>query len=72
MMKLFETSIWNQLTQIDLTDAKSFLLKWLNLRSIGMVTLALGASFITYKTIRIYLLRRKYSHIPGPNTNGYF
>nr|UOU03254.1 cytochrome P450 3049B2 [Brachionus rubens] len=24
----------------------------------------------TYKTIQIYLLRRKYSHIPGPKTNG--
>ncbi len=29
------------------------------------------ASFILYKAIRIFLLRRKYRHIPGPPTKGY-
>lgn len=29
---------------------------------------ALG--FLIYKTIRIYLMRREYAHIPGPPTKG--
>jgi hypothetical protein len=29
------------------------------------------ASFILYKAIRIYFLRKKYQHIPGPPTQGY-
>ncbi|CAF0954298.1 unnamed protein product [Brachionus calyciflorus] len=31
---------------------------------------AFGLGLIGYKTIRIYLLRRKYRHIPGPKTRG--
>lgn len=27
---------------------------------------------LAYKTVKIYLLRRKYRHIPGPPTNGLF
>jgi hypothetical protein len=30
----------------------------------------LTASFILYKAGKIYLIRRKYRHIPGPKTNG--
>jgi hypothetical protein len=31
----------------------------------------LASSYIIYKTIRIYLIRRKYRHIPGPPTKGF-
>ncbi len=31
----------------------------------------LPTSFILYKAIRIYFLRTKYRHIPGPPTKGY-
>ena len=29
-----------------------------------------GLTFVGYKTLKIYLLRRKYRHIPGPKTHG--
>ena len=27
-------------------------------------------SYVVYKTVRFYLKKRKYRHIPGPPTNG--
>lgn len=39
-------------------------------KSILSVVLGAGLSFIVYKTLKIYLLRRKYRHIPGPKTQG--
>jgi hypothetical protein len=30
------------------------------------------ASSALYKTAKIYLLRRKYRHLPGPETKGYY
>nr|UOU03256.1 cytochrome P450 3049B1-2 [Brachionus rubens] len=38
-------------------------------RLLGLLA-GLGLVSFTYKTIKIYLLRRKYSHIPGPKTHG--
>lgn len=34
------------------------------------VLLGTGLAFLAYKTFKIYLLRRKYRHIPGPKTKG--
>ena len=31
---------------------------------------SLSLGFFAYKTIKIYLVRRKYRHVPGPKTNG--
>ena len=31
----------------------------------------IAALYAIYKTIRIYLKRRKYKHIPGPPTKGF-
>jgi hypothetical protein len=30
-----------------------------------------AAGFVIYKAGKIYLLRRKYRHIPGPETKGF-
>ena len=40
------------------------------LNALGVITAGLAASFILYKTGKIYLVRRKFRHIPGPGTNG--
>lgn len=32
----------------------------------------LASSYVIYKSVQIYLLRRKYRHIPGPPANGLF
>nr|QUF59390.1 cytochrome p450 CYP3049F1 [Brachionus angularis] len=32
--------------------------------------ISFGLTFFLYKTMKIYLLRKKYSHLPGPKTNG--
>ena len=49
-------------------------INWLNLRpsSIVKLLMSLAASYVTYKTVSIYLTKRKYSHIPGLETSGYF
>jgi hypothetical protein len=38
----------------------------------GVLSLAAvsGLGFFTYKTVQIYLMRRKYQHLPGPSCNG--
>ena len=41
----------------------------------GLIVSAIGLavaliSFLVYKTIKIYLIRRKYQHLPGPPTHG--
>lgn len=43
----------------------------------GLILSAIGLavaliSFFVYKTIKIYLIRRKYRHLPGPPTHGIF
>jgi hypothetical protein len=40
----------------------------------GSVLKALASAsvgFVLYKALRIYFMRRRYSHIPGPNTHGF-
>lgn len=43
------------------------------IRSIDIFKLAGGAGvvYMLYKTISIYLIRRKYDHVIGPSTKGY-
>lgn len=31
----------------------------------------MGTAYVLYKTVRLYLKKRKYRHIPGPPTKGY-
>ncbi len=43
-----------------------------NLKSnIGRGVAGLLTFFIVYKTARLYFIRKKYRHIPGPKTVGY-
>lgn len=37
---------------------------------IAKLLAAAGLGFFAYKTLAIYLLRRRFRHIPGPETNG--
>lgn len=43
--------------------------KFLNNHYFKLIAI-LGSSYLVYKTLRIYLNRRKYRHLPGPPTNG--
>lgn len=40
-------------------------------KNAALVVGGLGASYFFYITLKQYLLRRKYRHIPGPPTHGY-
>jgi hypothetical protein len=31
-----------------------------------------GVGYVLYRTFCIWLMRRKYSHIPGPETHGFY
>ncbi len=44
----------------------------LTLSGLLKVVAYLASSYAIYKTIQIYLLRRKYRHIPGPPATGLF
>jgi hypothetical protein len=50
----------NLLTMIEINPIKIC-------QALGGIT----ASFILYKAVRIYLIKRKYNHIPGPPTKGF-
>jgi hypothetical protein len=47
-------------------------LRNMKIRSINVFKLigGFGLSYFIYKTIKIYLKRRKFGHIPGPKTKG--
>ena len=40
----------------------------LALKIVGSV----GLGYVLYRTLDIYFKRKKYAHIPGPRTKGYF
>lgn len=35
------------------------------------LSIGLTSTYLLYKTVRLYLKKRKYRHIPGPPTEGY-
>lgn len=37
---------------------------------VGKCLVGLGACYLIYMTVKIWWQRRKYRHIPGPNTRG--
>lgn len=41
-------------------------------KNILFLALGLGVSYIAYSIFQFYLKKKKYHHIPGPPTNGYF
>ncbi len=43
-----------------------------NLNKLFKLIAGLTASYFFYKVGKFYLFKRKYRHIPGPATNGYF
>ena len=58
-----------------LPGMKSYLLdveieKYLTLANTLKAVGALSASYIVYKVAKILALRRRYAHIPGPETKG--
>lgn len=70
-MEFLKTSSKMKLTQIDLAEVRSFLVKYLTPKNICKLTLASLASVFLYTTTKLYLKRRQYRHIPGPKTNGF-
>lgn len=40
-------------------------------KSIAILASTLGLSYFAYRTLTIYLTRRKYRHIPGPPADGF-
>lgn len=67
-MALLKTNeLIDHLKSINYTATKSFLSRPAN---IGKCVLAAGVSYFIYKTVKIYLRRRQYRHIPGPKTRG--
>jgi hypothetical protein len=45
-------------------------MKIYSLSNLLKLVATLASSYTIYKTIQIYLIRRKYRHIPGPSANG--
>ena len=41
-------------------------------KNILLFSFGLSTSYILYKLVEFYLNKRKYRHIPGPPTEGYF
>ena len=39
-------------------------------KNLAILVGVLGASYAFYATFKIYLIRRKYAHIPGPPNSG--
>ena len=39
-------------------------------KNVAIIVGGLAASYAVYSTVKIYLLRRKYAHIPGPPSSG--
>lgn len=48
------------------------MLESLTFKNALFLSLGLTSTYLLYKTVRLYLKRRKYRHIPGPPTEGYF
>jgi hypothetical protein len=42
-----------------------------NQRNLFALFGSLGLSYVAYKTLVVYIKRRKYRHIPGPRTYGF-
>jgi hypothetical protein len=39
-------------------------------KCLTLISIVLTGGFCLYKTVKIYRLRKKYSHLPGPPANG--
>lgn len=59
-------------SKFELNELKSVVLEAAKKpKNILLFTLGAGSSFLLYQVLKIYLLRRKFRHIPGPPTKGY-
>ena len=55
---------------LDIESAKKMTLSLATPKNIALATAGVGLTYISYRTLSIYLKRRKYRHIPGPSTKG--
>lgn len=62
--------ISNNITDIGLKDIRKSIVDCLKPKNVALTTISLGFGYFAYKTVQIYLIRRKYRHIPGPPTKG--
>lgn len=57
--------------KLEISELKSVVIEGIkNPKNIALIVLGAGTSFIAYQTLKIYFLRRKFRHIPGPPTKG--
>lgn len=59
-----------ELNEITKLVAKAFKITLKDPKNVAIAAGSLGASYFLYYTYRMYRLRKKYAHIPGPPTNG--
>nr|UOU03255.1 cytochrome P450 3049B1-3 [Brachionus rubens] len=64
---MFESKILDLIENFEVKELSSFALS--KTKILAFLT-GIGLSSFAYKTIQIYLLRRRYRHIPGPETKG--
>lgn len=55
-----------------LDDLQRAIIDYSTPKNILLFSLGLSTSYLLYKLVKFYLYKRKYRHIPGPPTNGYF
>ena len=53
-------------------DLQKAIIDYSTPKNILLFTLGLSTSYLLYKFVGFYLYKRKYRHIPGPPTKGYF
>ncbi len=57
--------------KLELNDLKRVVLGLLKPRNVAIAACGLGASWFFHFTFKLYRLRKKYRHIPGPPSKGY-
>lgn len=57
--------------ELDIKEIQKLTLELATPKNLAIVAVSLGVSYVGYKTLVIYLRRRKYRHIPGPPTKGF-
>lgn len=60
----------NSLKQDLIESHKTIMANLPQAKNVVIALSGLGASYFLYKTLKLYLKKRKFRHIPGPPTRG--
>lgn len=58
--------------ELDIKSVQKLTLDLATPKNIAIIATSFGLAYISYRTMSVYLTRRKYRHIPGPPTKGSF